>query len=48
MYYTKARESLVGYNRWKENTCIVGVDGKEYHGKRYFCLCTTDGIQPLR
>jgi|GEM_PF-1622354 len=31
-------EWLVGYNRWKENTCIVGIDGKEYRGEKYFCL----------
>jgi hypothetical protein len=42
-------EWLVGYNRWKENTCIVGIDGEEaYHGKKYYCLCTTHGLQPLR
>jgi len=42
------REWLVGYNRWKENTCSVSINGKEYRGKRYYCLCTTHGIQPLR
>jgi len=41
-------EWLVGYNRWKENTCIVGIDGVKYLGERYYCLCTTHGIQPLR
>jgi len=41
-------EWLVGYNRWKENTCSVSINGKEYRGERYFCLCTTHGIQPLR
>jgi len=45
---SKRGEWLVGYNRWKENTCIVGIDGKEYYGEKYFCLCTTHGIQPLR
>lgn len=48
--YGKGRDGewLVGYNLWKENTCIVSIDGKEYRGERYFCLCTTHGIQPLR
>jgi hypothetical protein len=41
-------EWLVGYNLWKENTCIVSIDGQEYRGERYYCLCTTHGIQPLR
>jgi len=41
-------EWLVGYNRWKENTCIVSIDGEEYRGERYFCISTTHGIQPLR
>ena len=41
-------EWLVGYNRWKENTCIVSMNGQEYRGERYYCLCTTHGIQPLR
>jgi len=41
-------EWLVGYNRWKENTCIVSIDGQEYRGERYFCLCTTHMLQPLR
>jgi hypothetical protein len=41
-------EWLVGYNRWKENTCIVGVGDTAYRGERYYCLCTTHGIQPLR
>jgi hypothetical protein len=41
-------EWLVGYNRWKETTCIVSIDGEEYRGERYYCLCTTHGIQPLR
>ena len=41
-------EWLVGYNRWKENTCTVGINRKEYRGKRYYCLCTTHMLQPLR
>ena len=41
-------EWLVGYNRWKENTCSVSTNGKEYRGGRYFCLCTTHPLQPLR
>jgi len=45
---TKGRLWLVGHNRWKENTCAAAtVNGKVFHGKRYFCLCTTHGIQPL-
>jgi len=44
----KRGEWLVGYNRWQEKTCIVGIGDKAYHGDRYFCLCTTHGIQPLR
>ena len=47
-YHDRYGEWLVGYNRWKENTCNVAIDGKEYRGERYFCLCTTHGIQPLR
>ena len=39
---------LVGYNLWKENTCIVGIGDKAYHGEKYFCLCTTHMLQPLR
>jgi len=46
--YHRDGEWLVGYNRWKENTCNVAIDGQEYRGERYFCLCTTHGIQPLR
>jgi hypothetical protein len=38
---------LIGYNRWKENTCIIGADGKEFQGKNYRCLCSDHGIQPL-
>jgi len=41
-------EWLVGYNRWKESTCNVTINGQEYRGERYYCLCTTHGIQPLR
>ncbi|MEK8016875.1 MAG: hypothetical protein VSS75_008400, partial [Candidatus Parabeggiatoa sp.] len=37
----KRGEWLVGYNRWKENTCILGVGDTAYHGERYYCLCTT-------
>jgi hypothetical protein len=44
----KGKEWLVGYNRWKESACIVGIDGKEYRGERYYCLCTTHMLQPLR
>jgi len=44
----KRGEWLVGYNRWKENTCILGVGDTAYHGERYFCLCTTHPLQPLR
>jgi len=39
---------FTGYNLWEENTCTVGIGGKEYHGERYYCLCSTRGIQPLR
>ena len=48
--YGKGRDGewLVGYNLWKENTCIVSIDGQEYRGERYFCLCTTHMLQPLR
>jgi hypothetical protein len=39
---------LVGYNLWEENVCIVAVDGKEFRGERYFCLCHNNrGMQPL-
>ncbi|MEK8022030.1 MAG: hypothetical protein VSS75_034570 [Candidatus Parabeggiatoa sp.] len=41
-------EWLVGYNRWKETTCIVSIGEEVYRGERYYCLCTTHGIQPLR
>jgi hypothetical protein len=41
-------EWLVGYNRWKENTCNVTLDGQEFRGERYYCLCTTHMLQPLR
>jgi len=44
----KRGEWLVGYNRWKENTCILGVGDTAYHGEEYFCLCTTHMLQPLR
>jgi len=44
---SKRGEWLVGYNRWKENTCIIGTGDKAYHGERYFCLCTTHMLQPL-
>jgi len=44
----KRGEWLVGYNRWKENTCILGVGDTAYHGERYYCLCTTHMLQPLR
>ena len=48
--YGKGRsgEWLVGYNLWKETTCNVTIDGQEYRGERYYCLCTTHLIQPLR
>jgi hypothetical protein len=48
--YGKGRDGewLVGYNLWKENTCIVSIDGQEYRGERYYCLCTTHMLQPLR
>ena len=47
---TKIRgEWLVGYNRWKENTCTVGTIGKKvFHREKYFCLCTSMMVQPLR
>ena len=46
---TKIRgEWLVGYNRWKENTCTVGIGDKVFHREKYFCLCTTKMVQPLR
>ena len=45
---TKAGEWLVGYNRWEEKTCTVAIGDKIYRGEKYFCLCTTHGLQPLR
>jgi len=44
----KGKEWLVGYNRWKETTCTVGIGTEVFYGEKYFCLCTTHGIQPLR
>jgi hypothetical protein len=44
----KGNEWLVGYNRWKETTCIVGIGNEAFHGERYYCLCTTYMLQPLR
>ena len=44
---SKRGEWFVGYNLWKENTCILGTGDKAYHGKEYFCLCTNRLIQPL-
>jgi len=43
----KDREWLVGYNRWKENTCNVAIGEEVFHGERYYCLCTTHPRQPL-
>jgi len=46
---TKAgRDWFVGYNRWEEKTCTVSINGKEFRGEKYFCLCTTHMLQPLR
>jgi len=41
-------EWFVGYNLWQEKTCVVSIDGEEYRGDRYYCLCSTHGIQHLR
>ena len=41
-------EWLVGYNRWKEKTCAVAIGDKIYRGEKYYCLCTTHMLQPLR
>ena len=44
---------LTGYNIGTfdveaKSSCIISVDGKEYHGTNYFCLCTDRMMQPLR
>jgi hypothetical protein len=44
---------LTGYNIGTfdveaESSCIISVDGKEYHGKEYYCISTNRGLQPLR
>jgi len=45
----KRGEWLVGYNRWEEKTCVIGVDGQEYQGTgRFYCLCTNNPGQPFR
>jgi len=44
----KGREWLVGYNRWKETTCTVGIGDEAFHGEKYYCINTTHMLQPLR
>lgn len=44
---------LTGYNIGAgeveaKSSCIISVDGKEYHGAEYYCLCTDRMVQPLR
>lgn len=36
----KEREWLVGYNRWQEKTCVVGIEGQAYQGTDFYCLCS--------
>ena len=38
----KGKEWLVGYNRWKEKTCIVGIGDQGYQGTDHYCLCTNN------
>ena len=42
----KEKEWLVGYNRWQEKTCIVGVDDQKpqgiHQGTNFYCLCTNN------
>ncbi len=30
----EGKEWRAGYNTWGENSCVIGVDGKEYHGTK--------------
>ena len=31
-----------GFNKVGENSCTTAVDGKEYHGTKYYCYCTNN------
>jgi len=50
---SKRSKVLAGYNIGTgaveaESSCIISVKGKEYHSKKYYCLCTNILIQPLQ